>query len=199
MAAGAALAGAPPAATRAMVTPGVTLSPSPNSHSLMVPSAGALTSRATLSVSISTMVSFLETASPTCLSGAPIVPSATLSPISGTVTSTLAPLGAGAAGAGAAALGAGAAPEPAPSLASIAPISTVSPSAATISESVPSSGAETSTETLSVSSSTSTSSRWTASPADLSHLPTVASVTDSPSTGTVISVMILFPICLFPA
>ena len=47
-------------------------------------------------------------------------------------------------------------------------------------------GEGTSTLTLSVSSSTSGSSAVTFSPFDLSHLETVASVTDSPNVGTVI-------------
>src|SRR5262249_8477124 len=50
-------------------------------------------------------------------------------------------------------------------------------------------GAGTSIVTLSVSSSTSGSSTATASPAFLNHLPMVASVTDSPSVGTRMSVM----------
>src|ERR1700761_7209503 len=54
---------------------------------------------------------------------------------------------------------------------------------------MPAAGAGTSIVTLSVSSSTSGSSTATASPAFLNHLPMVASVTDSPSVGTRISVM----------
>src|SRR5262249_670126 len=54
--------------------------------------------------------------------------------------------------------------------------------------STPEAGAGTSIVTLSVSSSTSGSSAATASPACLNHLPTVASVTDSPSAGTRISI-----------
>ena len=54
--------------------------------------------------------------------------------------------------------------------------------------STPAAGAGTSSVTLSVSSSTSGSSTATASPAFLNHLPMVASVTDSPSVGTRISV-----------
>src|SRR3954454_18566017 len=46
--------------------------------------------------------------------------------------------------------------------------------------------------TLSVSSSTSGSSTATASPAFLNQRPMVASVTDSPSVGTRISVMVSF-------
>src|SRR5271169_4414003 len=101
--------------------------------------------------------------------------------------------GAGAAAglAGAAAdLGVAAAP---PSLIcpSNAPTATVSPSLATISPSVPAEGAGTSMVTLSVSSSTNGSSTATASPAFLNQRPMVASVTDSPSAGTRISVMML--------
>src|SRR4051812_6819879 len=74
-----------------------------------------------------------------------------------------------------------------------APTATVSPSLATISPSVPADGAGTSMVTLSVSSSTSGSSTATASPAFLNQRPMVASVTDSPSVGTRISVMV-FPL-----
>src|SRR5262249_42088378 len=65
----------------------------------------------------------------------------------------------------------------------------VAPTLATMSVSTPASGAETSTETLSVSSSTNVSSFLTASPAFFSHLATVASVTLSPSVGTTMSVI----------
>ena len=80
---------------------------------------------------------------------------------------------------------------PTPSLIwpSTAPTATVSPSLAAISLSTPAAGAGTSIVTLSVSSSTSGSSTATASPGFLNHLPIVASVTDSPSVGTRISVM----------
>src|SRR5690348_10522504 len=73
-----------------------------------------------------------------------------------------------------------------------APTATVSPSFAAISPSTPAAGAGTSIVTLSVSSSTSGSSTATASPVFLNHRPIVASVTDSPSVGTRISVMV-FP------
>src|ERR1700719_2742987 len=109
--------------------------------------------------------------------------------------------GAGAAGGGAAAgaaaalagAAAGLAPAP-PSLIcpSNAPTATVSPSLATMSPSTPAEGAGTSMVTLSVSSSTSGSSTATASPAFLNQRPMVASVTDSPSVGTRISVMVCF-------
>ena len=56
--------------------------------------------------------------------------------------------------------------------------------------STPAAGAGTSMVTLSVSSSTSGSSTATGSPGFLNHLPMVASVTDSPSVGTRISVVI---------
>ncbi|MGY4448830.1 hypothetical protein ACVWZR_003490 [Bradyrhizobium sp. i1.3.1] len=108
------------------------------------------------------------------------------------------------AGAGAAATAAGAAAAagfagaaagfaaPAPSVIwpSSAPTATVAPSAATISLSVPAEGAGTSMVTLSVSSSTKGSSTATGSPAFLNQRPMVASVTDSPSVGTRISVMV---------
>src|SRR3954468_22502529 len=104
--------------------------------------------------------------------------------------------GASLAAAGAAADFAGAAPSviwP-----SRAPTATVSPSLATISPSVPADGAGTSMVTLSVSSSTNGSSTATASPAFLNQRPIVASVTDSPSVGTRISVMICFPLARSP-
>src|SRR6202140_5317887 len=101
---------------------------------------------------------------------------------------------AGAAALAGAAAGLAAAPA-APSLIcpSNAPTATVSPSLAAISPSVPADGAGTSMVTLSVSSSTSGSSTATASPGFLNQRPMVASVTDSPSVGTRISVMISFP------
>src|SRR4051812_43696877 len=106
--------------------------------------------------------------------------------------------GAGAGAAGAAALGGGAAAglaATAPSLIwpSNAPTATVSPSLAAISPSTPADGAGTSMVTLSVSSSTRGSSTATASPAFLNQRPIVASVTDSPSVGTRMSVMSASP------
>src|SRR6201996_3104427 len=99
-----------------------------------------------------------------------------------------------AAGAALAGAAAGLAAAAAPSLIcpSSAPTATVSPSLAAISPSVPAEGAGTSIVTLSVSSSTSGSSTATASPAFLNQRPMVASVTDSPSVGTRISVMVRF-------
>src|SRR5450756_2311866 len=104
--------------------------------------------------------------------------------------------GGGAAGLAAlagAAAGLAAAPA-APSLIcpSNAPTATVSPSLAVISPSTPADGAGTSMVTLSVSSSTRGSSTATASPAFLNQRPMVASVTDSPSVGTRISVIVWF-------
>ena len=64
------------------------------------------------------------------------------------------------------------------------PTSTVSPSLTFIDDSVPAKGDGTSILTLSVSNSTSGSSESTSSPTCLSHLATVASVTDSPKDGT---------------
>ena len=112
-------------------------------------------------------------------------------------------VGAGAAGAGAGAAGAAAlagaaagfaAAPAAPSVIcpSSAPTATVSPSLALISPSTPADGAGTSIVTLSVSSSTRGSSTATVSPAFLNQRPMVASVTDSPSVGTRISVMVCF-------
>src|ERR1700683_3505639 len=100
----------------------------------------------------------------------------------------------GAAGAALAGAAAGLAAATAPSLIcpSNAPTATVSPSLAAISPRVPADGAGTSMVTLSVSISTSGSSTATASPAFLNQRPMVASVTDSPSVGTRISVMVCF-------
>src|SRR6201996_8375774 len=100
--------------------------------------------------------------------------------------------GAAAALAGAAAAGLAAAAAPSLICPSSAPTATVSPSLAVISPSVPAEGAGTSIVTLSVSSSTKGSSTATASPAFLNQRPMVASVTDSPSVGTRISVMVSF-------
>ena len=72
---------------------------------------------------------------------------------------------------------------------SSAPTATVSPSLAEISDKTPAAGAGTSSVTLSVSNSTTGSSTATASPGCLNHLPTVASVTDSPRVGTRMSVI----------
>ena len=99
-----------------------------------------------------------------------------------------------AAGAAASALGAaaGAAPAPSVRVASRASTPTVSPSAATISPSVPAAGEGTSTVTLSVSSSHSISSTATASPGFLNQVATVASVTLSPKVGTRTSMLMAY-------
>src|SRR6185312_15888024 len=80
---------------------------------------------------------------------------------------------------------------PSPIRPSTAPTATLLPSPATTSVSVPAAGALTSSVTLSVSSSTSGSSIATTSPGCFSQRATVASVTDSPSAGTLISVGML--------
>ena len=81
--------------------------------------------------------------------------------------------------------GAGLAPAaPSSTRAKSAPTSTVSPSAAMISPSLPATGDGTSNVTLSVSSSTIGSSAATASPAFFIQRAIVASLTDSPSVGT---------------
>ena len=101
--------------------------------------------------------------------------------VAGTAAGSAAVGAAGAAAAGAA---------PSFSMARLAPTSTVAPSAARISPSVPAAGAGTSSVTLSVSSSTTGSSAATASPVVLIQRATVASATDSPRVGTVISIAI---------
>src|SRR5215208_7059738 len=73
---------------------------------------------------------------------------------------------------------------------STAPTGTLPPSATWISPITPACGAGTSSVTLSVSSSTTGSSRSTLSPGCFSHFATVASVTDSPKVGTLISTVI---------
>src|SRR5450755_3799488 len=110
----------------------------------------------------------------------------------GAATTTAAGGGADAAGLAGAAAGFAAATAPSLICPSRAPTATVSPSAALISPSVPAEGAGTSIVTLSVSSSTKGSSTATASPAFLNQRPMVASVTDSPSVGTRISVIVCF-------
>jgi hypothetical protein len=72
-----------------------------------------------------------------------------------------------------------------------APTCTVAPVWAEIDSIAPSAGEGTSTVTLSVSSSSSGSSRFTASPSFLNHLEMVASVTDSPIAGTLISTVMV--------
>src|SRR5690349_6628234 len=123
----------------------------------------------------------------------------TPSPLAGGPAGAAAALGRAASGAGVVGCGAGAsaaAPACAPAAAAsmapnTAPTATVLPCGTLMSLSTPAEGAGTSTVTLSVSSSTRGSSMATASPGRLNHCPTVASVTDSPSAGTLISIAIL--------
>src|SRR5688500_14402936 len=96
-------------------------------------------------------------------------------------------LGAAVAAAG---LAAAAPPTPASMWHSTPPTWTVAPSSTARSTMVPATVAFTSTVTLSVSSSHRGWSMATVSPAFTSHLATVASVTDSPSAGTLISTAI---------
>ena len=78
--------------------------------------------------------------------------------------------------------------------ASTSPACTVSPASTLISTSLPAATAGTSSTTLSVSRSSRFSSRSTASPCFFCHSPTVASLTDSGSSGTLTSVaMLLVP------
>jgi hypothetical protein len=78
-------------------------------------------------------------------------------------------------------------------IAMICSLFTVSPTWWRISFSTPSTGAGTSSTTLSVSRSTRFSSRFTASPAFLCQVAMVASETDSGRTGTLSSMDMLFP------
>ena len=95
--------------------------------------------------------------------------------------------GAGAAAAGAAAGAGAAAAAPSSMIAMTCSLFTVSPTSWRISFSTPSTGAGTSSTTLSVSRSTRFSSRFTASPAFLCQAAMVASETDSGRTGTLSS------------
>jgi hypothetical protein len=81
----------------------------------------------------------------------------------------------------------GAAPSASPMIPITPPTPTASPSPFVIDSRTPSCSASTSKLILSVSSSTSASPAFTASPSCLSHFPTAASATDSPSSGTCIS------------
>ena len=93
----------------------------------------------------------------------------------------------------AAGFAAGSAPAaPSPIRPRTAPTDTSAPESAAISLITPAAVALTSRVTLSVSNSTMGSSTSTLSPTDFSHFATVASVTDSPSWGTTISVAIFF-------
>ena len=81
---------------------------------------------------------------------------------------------------------------PSSMIASSSSLSTVAPSLALISFSVPSTGAGTSSTTLSVSRSTRFSSRRTVSPGCLCQAAITASSTDSGKTGTLTSMLINF-------
>jgi hypothetical protein len=81
----------------------------------------------------------------------------------------------------------GAAPSASLMVPIISPTFRVSPSPLEMDSRTPSCSASTSKLILSVSSSTSASPTFTASPSCLRHFPTVASATDSPSSGTCIS------------
>ena len=76
---------------RARTWPTSTTSPSPARISVTTPATGAGTSESTLSVEISKRISSTSTGSPTCLNQRMIVPSVTVSPNWGMVTSTTDP------------------------------------------------------------------------------------------------------------
>ena len=76
---------------RAKTWPTSTRSPSPARISVTTPATGAGTSESTLSVEISKRISSTSTESPTCLNQRMIVPSVTVSPNWGMVTSTTDP------------------------------------------------------------------------------------------------------------
>jgi len=82
-------AGASPTARRAITCPTVTVSPSSIRISVTVPLAGAGSSRSTLSVEISTIVSLALMKSPTFTCHSRIVPSLTDSPAAGVTTSMI--------------------------------------------------------------------------------------------------------------
>ncbi len=167
-----------------------------------VPATGDGISVSTLSVETSNSGSSTSTVSPTALSQRVTVPSVTLSPNAGRVTSWPAAAGAaagaasaaGAAGASAggagsaagsaSAAGAGAAAaSPEPIRTRGAPTSAVSSSATRISSITPATGEGISVSTLSVETSSSGSSTSTRSPTCLSQRVTVPSVTLSPRAG----------------
>ncbi len=88
--------------------------------------------------------------------------------------------------------GAAASASPSSSTARTSPAVTVVPSSMRISLRIPAAGAGTSRTTLSVSRSTRFSSRSTRSPALLCHPTSVASATDSGSWGTLTSILMPF-------
>jgi hypothetical protein len=75
----------------------------------------------------------------------------------------------------------------------ISPTATVSPVFRSTLRSTPAAGAGSATVAFSLSTSTSGSSAWTTSPSFLSHVPTLACVTDSPSDGTLSGIAISAP------
>ena len=209
--AGAAGAAAPEPMT-ARTEPTSAVSSSLTRISRRVPATGDGISVSTLSVETSSSGSSTSTVSPMLFSQRVTVPSVTLSPRAGSVTSCPSPAGAdsgaaagaSAAGAsagassaaGAAAAGAGAssaaaagasaaagAASPEPMRTSGAPTSAVSSSATRISSITPAIGEGISVSTLSVETSSSGSSTSTRSPTCLSQRVTVPSVTLSPRAG----------------
>ena len=197
---------------RATGVPTGTVSPAGTRISSSTPSYGLGISESTLSVDTSNSGSSNAIVSPTCLSQLPTVPSVTVSPSLGMVmscTSPPSPRNRAAGDPGTAAPGAavaGAASEPpvagaagsegagplapgvdpgSPIRTSGVPTGTVSPAGTRISRITPSYGLGISESTLSVDTSNSGSSNATVSPTCLSQLPTMPSVTVSPSLGMV--------------
>ena len=194
-AAGAGAAAPAPAANFAITCSAVTVSPSLCRISEIEPSAGATTSKTTLSVSMSTRFWSRDTASPGWTCQVAIVASATDSGNTGTLISTDSPFALWSEF-DCALLSAFAdlselAAAPASTRAITCSARTVSPSGLLISVITPSSGATTSKTTLSVSISTRFWSRDTLSPTLTCQVATVASATDSGNTGTLISMLIL--------
>ncbi|MDI2034300.1 hypothetical protein PJL15_01415 [Paenarthrobacter nitroguajacolicus] len=176
-----------------------------------VPATGEGISVSTLSVETSRRGSSTSTVSPTALSQRVTVPSVTLSPKAGRVTSWPSPpeaagaaswagaagassaagasaaagaaSWAGAAGASSAGAASAAEPEPSPMRTKGAPTSAVSSSATRISSMTPEIGEGISVSTLSVETSSNGSSISTRSPTCLSQRVTVPSVTLSPRAG----------------
>src|SRR5829696_4848787 len=182
--------GDPGGPMRTTGAPTGTVSPDWTRISTTTPSYGLGISESTLSVDTSKSGSSKETVSPTCLNQVPTVPSVTVSPSFGIATSCTSPSGGAPAGGGvtaASAWGAVAATgDPAgPMRTTGAPTGTVSPDWTRISTTTPSYGLGISESTLSVDTSKSGSSKETVSPTCLNQLPTVPSVTVSPSFGMV--------------
>jgi hypothetical protein len=180
----------PGAPTRASGVPTGTVSPSFTSTSRSTPSYGLGISESTLSVDTSYSGSSNATGSPTFFSQRPTVPSVTVSPSLGIVTSCSCPGPSACGGATDSSTGAvrvGVASAGSPMRASGVPTGTVSPGRTSTSRSTPSYGLGISESTLSVDTSKSGSSNATGWPTSLSQRPTVPSVTVSPSFGMVTS------------